>query len=310
MDSAVNPQHSTTSTPSPTTDDAGRPTLPTQASPSIPSTSVLSPDVAASASALLLEAWSQGHTMPELPTAVRPTTRAQGYAIQQRLEAHTSGVPGWKIAATSADGQRHIGVDGPLAGRVLAESVLPAGAPVSLDRNRFAMAELEFAFEMNRDFAPRPEPYSAEEVLAGAGRLLLSFEFPSTRFDDPAVVGAPQLIADNASGHQLCLRPAATQDWKQTDLSAVLVRVTATADGQPSVVRDGLGGNALGDPRTALVWLVNELSGHGIELSAGQFVTTGTCVEPLPVRPGDTVTGDWGVFGSFTVQVAPAGAAN
>ena len=44
------------------------------------------------------------------------------HAIQACLERR-SAFPlfGWKIAATSLDGQRHIGVDGPLAGRLLAE---------------------------------------------------------------------------------------------------------------------------------------------------------------------------------------------
>ena len=46
-------------------------------------------------------------------------------AIQAALESRSSGkLFGWKIAATSEAGQRHINVDGPMAGRILPETVI------------------------------------------------------------------------------------------------------------------------------------------------------------------------------------------
>jgi 2-keto-4-pentenoate hydratase len=58
----------------------------------------------------------------------------------------------------------------------------------------------------------------------------------------------------------------------------------------------------LGDPRTALTWLVNELRGLGLILEAGQFVTTGTCMKPLEIEPGDAVTADFGVLGAVSLR--------
>ena len=52
----------------------------------------------------------------------------------------------------------------------------------------------------------------------------------------------------------------------------------------------------------ALAWLVNELSCLGITLQAGQVVTTGTCVIPLPIEPGDTLTADFGTLGNVTAR--------
>ena len=43
---------------------------------------------------------------------------------------------GWKIAATSAAGQAHIRVNGPLAGRLLSGQIDAEGATLSLDGNR------------------------------------------------------------------------------------------------------------------------------------------------------------------------------
>jgi 2-keto-4-pentenoate hydratase len=61
--------------------------------------------------------------------------------------------------------------------------------------------------------------------------------------------------------------------------------------------REGVGSNVLGDPRQALTWLANELSTLGITLASGQTVTTGTCLIPLEVNPGDRVSVDFGVLG-------------
>ena len=65
----------------------------------------------------------------------------------------------------------------------------------------------------------------------------------------------------------------------------------------------GRGGNALDDPRLALTWLANALSGQGITLRRGQVVTTGTTTVPLPIQAGDVVRAELGGLGALTVRV-------
>ncbi len=85
----------------------------------------LSEEQARLASDLLVKHWMEGSCLEALPERLRPASRAEGYAIQAFLERHSSQpLFGWKIAATSLDGQRHIGVDGPLAGRLLSRARL------------------------------------------------------------------------------------------------------------------------------------------------------------------------------------------
>ena len=64
------------------------------------------------------------------------------------------------------------------------------------------------------------------------------------------------------------------------------------------------GGAVLGDPRTALTWLANEVSSLGLELAAGQVVTTGTCTVPLPIEPDNRVIADFGSFGEVSLTIA------
>lgn len=250
---------------------------------------------------LLWRCWTEGRRIDALPDELRPASRQEGYAIQAFVERR-SAMPlfGWKIAATSAAGQAHIGVDGPLAGRLLAERVVADGGQLSLSGNHMRVAEPEFAFRIGRTLPPRGTPWPVEEVVAAVADLHPAIEIPDSRYLDVATAGAAQLIADNACAHHFVLGAAAPASWRDLDLSAYPVR--ARAGGEPW--RSGSGGNVLGDPRLALTWLVNELSGLGIPLQAGQIVTSGTCMAPLAIAPDDLVSADFGQLGSVTLRLA------
>lgn len=250
---------------------------------------------------LLWGLWRNGARVPALPPALRPATRAEGYAIQAQLETHSeAALFGWKIAATSKAGQKHIGVDGPLAGRLLVECVGEDGGELRFGANFMRVAEPEFAFRMARDLSPRKTSYKLDEVLDAVATLHPAIEVPDSRFDAFAQVGAAQLIADNACAHQFVLGPATPEDWRAIDLS----QHPATAEILGKLTRHGIGSNVLGDPRIALAWLVNQLSSQGLTLQAGQVVTTGTCATPLPIEPGDEMAVDFGVLGRVSVRFA------
>jgi 2-keto-4-pentenoate hydratase len=256
-------------------------------------------DRSSAGAAFLLAHWRAGTKCDEMPEALRPADRREAYAMQALLE-RVSAAPlfGWKIAATSKAGQAHIGVDGPLAGRILAERVLPDGATSSLTGNGMRVAELEFAFRMGRDLPPRDEAYSQADVLDAAASLHPAIEIPDSRFVDFVAAGGVQLVADNACAHEFVLGESAGAAWREIDLAAF--KPVARMPGRDDQI--GLGANVLGDPRIALTWLVNELSGLGVTLRAGEVVTTGTCVVPIAIAPGDAIAADFGVLGQVSVS--------
>jgi len=254
------------------------------------------------AAATLWRNWTESTRIDELPELCRPIDRAAGYAIQSEL-ARLSGqaVVGWKIAATSQAGQAHIGVDGPLAGCLLAERVLEDGSSISLSGNLMRVAEAEFAFRFGKPLPKRDRPYIVEEVLAAVDSLHPAIEIPDSRFYDCARVGAPQLIADNACACWLIVGPATRADWRLQDLARHTV--VAYRNGTPAAT--GSGANVLGDPRVALTWLANELRTYSEGLRAGDLVTTGTCIVPLPIAPGDQILADFGVLGACRSSLEP-----
>jgi 2-keto-4-pentenoate hydratase len=253
---------------------------------------------------ILWQHWMAGEVLERLPSNLRPVTRADGYAIQAGFEGHSAHPrAGWKIAATSAAGQAHINVDGPIAGRLLAERLHEDGSRRSLAGNRMRVCEPEFAFRLGADLAPRDEPYSVSEVMEQVADLHLTLELPDSRFADFTRVGGPSLIADNACAHELIVGPRVTADWRALDLAAHPV-VARFGQGH---IREGSGANVLGDPRVALTWLVNEVSGLGITIAAGELVTTGTCMVPVEVAPGDSVVADFGPLGKIGVVLENEG---
>lgn len=259
----------------------------------------MSPDFQRQTALHLLDLGRNHRRVARLPDELRPTTRAEGYAIQAYYEAGSEKpLFGWKIAATGKAGQAHINVDGPLAGRLLAERVFAPGATVPLAGNQMLVVEGEFAFRMGRDLAPRAVPYTREEVFAAIDTLHPAIEVPNSRFEPFEQAGAAQLIADNACAEYFMLGAAAPATWRSVDLVKHEIRAT---DGRGNV-HVGNGGAVLDDPLLALAWIANELSGIGVTLKAGQVVTTGTCFKPFAVAPGDHVHLDFGTIGRIDAR--------
>ena len=245
--------------------------------------------------------WMAGDVIDALPDTCRPRTATEGYAAQRALAAASGEtVLGWKIAATSTSGQRHINVDGPIAGRLLASRVHHSPCTVAFGANRMAVAEAEFAFVMDVGLPAREETYTVEEVLAAVATLHPAIEIPDSRFADFTRAGSAQLAADNACAHEFVLGPATGADWRAIDLAAQ--RVVLTIDDR--VATTGTGADALGDPRAALAWLANNHAAQGAPLRAGDIVTTGVCGKPSAIAAGSRVVADLGPVGTAEATLA------
>src|ERR1700743_1705256 len=216
----------------------------------------------AAASKALHDHWQAGTKLDALEGSFRPRDRAEGYAIQAAIEAYSAGeLFGWKIAATSEAGQKHINVDGPMAGRILAETVIADGGTALMTGNEMRVGEPEFAFRMASDLPPRSQPYTVRQVLDAVGTLHPAIEIPDSRFADFVSAGAPQIIADNACAHLFVLGAPASSNWRALDL--VEERPVIALRGEQYT---GYGKNVLGDPRVALAWLAHQMRAPGVQL--------------------------------------------
>ena len=261
----------------------------------------LTPPIATDPATLLVEAWRARRRIDGLAGHVPPLSRADGYAMQRAVVAKSGdATSGWKIAATSVAGQRHIGVSGPLAGRILASRFQSNQTHVSLRGNAMRVAEAEFGFRIAHDLQPTSTGrLTVAEVMAAVGHAFPAIEIPDSRYLDFLVAGEAQLIADLACAGFVIAGPGTEHGWSRDGLANH--RVSAYRNGE--LVAEGSGANVLGDPCVALTWLANELIRHGTFLSAGEVVISGTCITPVPVSEGDVVTVDFGTLGQASVTL-------
>src|SRR5262249_31258221 len=122
-------------------------------------------------------------------------------------------------------------------------------------------------------------------------------EVPDARFDRFAEIGPAQIAADDAFASWFLLGPV-VDNWRRLDLPRQSARILRNK----SVAAEGSGANVLGDPRIALTWLANHLSKRRIGLKAGDIITTGTCVTPPTIAPGDEAVAEFAGLGSVTVR--------
>ena len=250
------------------------------------------------AAQILTEHWRTRQAIDALPDLCRPATRAEGYAVQARWPARIGPIGGWKIAATSVAGQKHIAVSGPLAGPVFASRVVRDGATVSLANNRMRVAECEIVFTFRRALDPRPQGWTLEQVLTEVAQVMPGIEVPDSRFLQFERAGEAQLIADCACCNGMVLGTPLDPAGRLASLANLQVQARVSDGRTPQ----GVGSNALGDPLQALLWFVNEMGATGQRVEADHFLTTGACVTPIPVEPGHSVQADFGWLGRIGVR--------
>jgi 2-keto-4-pentenoate hydratase len=253
--------------------------------------------IAADAAWMLWRLWSSQTTIAALPEPLRPVTLADGWRIQRALDGHAGPGAGWKIAATSAAGQAHIGADGPLAGRLYERCLIPSGGELDAEALTMRVAEAEFAFRMAADLPLGDAPPDRAQVLAAVGALVPAIEVPDSRFDDLLAAGLPSMLAD-----ALCCGFLVVGDDLTTWDPGALADHAVDMRRNGIVVARGRGRDVLGDPLDALVWLAGHLHERGLGLRAGDLVTTGACTPANPIVSGDVLGADFGALGEVTVR--------
>jgi 2-keto-4-pentenoate hydratase len=236
----------------------------------------------------LAEAWRSGSTIP-LPAAGQgPTTRAEAYAIADRMAERIGGqVAGWKVGATVRAVQVFEGHDGPLPGRIFADRLFdsPARIPASLFKG--VKLECEFAFRLACDL-PVGTGAVTRDQIAGSLTFHPAFELAASRFAPGTGNRAATTfdgIADNGSGGAAVLG-AAVDGWE--DLPFDTMDIDARIDDSPPI--QIYTGAYRRDPAAITAETFSDLRARGVPLPVGTCVLTGSLSLPTPVRKGQTVT--------------------
>ena len=110
-------------------------------------------------------------------------------------------------------------------------------------------------------------------------------------------IGALQVAADNAI-HGAWVYGATAHRLAALDLAAAGVTVRRNGD----VETTGSGAAVLGHPLTVMAWLADELPRFGLQLRAGDVVTTGVTTGVFEATAGDEIEAVFEGIGSVSVR--------
>ena len=204
-----------------------------------------------------------------LPEALRPTDRAEAYAIQRLVSATFSGIGGWKVGAANPTAEPQCGA---------LPEVNVVASPASFDSTHHSnFIEAEVSFTIGHDLPPRALPYTREEVIAAMATAHPTIELVDSRFIDGDAVDAFSGLADTQSHFALIVGPGRA-DWHGINFD------TETAeqyvDGALHMTHQG---NPGGDMVRLVQWLANTGAVWAGGLKAGQVVTCGSWTGKSPV---------------------------
>lgn len=250
----------------------------------------------------LVEAHQRREPFRPLPAELGPRTAAEGYAIQDAflaLRAQKLGaIAGYKIALSTAEMRRFVGVDAPQAGAMFESTLHRSPARVRAADYLRLIVEFEVAVEIAEDLPAADRPFFRDRVASAVGAVMPALELADDRNADYTQLAKHpyDLIADNCWNEGAVLGYP-VKDWKGIDLATA--SGVATINGK--IVGEGVGAAAMGHPFNAVAWLADHLASLGRGLLRGDVVITGSLITSKHVKSGDFVT--FGVDGLGDVEL-------
>jgi 2-keto-4-pentenoate hydratase len=248
----------------------------------------------------LLKIRATGEKIADLPSAFRPRSLEDAYAIQCRLlEKSRTDTMGWFVALTNPEMQSIHRAAGPIYGCILRPNLHRSPGVVLLrDSTRSVTVEAEYAFRMKKSLRPGAV-YSEAVVLEAVESVVPMLEFVDSTFEDITAVDVSSLVADNGADGQIVLGTEA-RNVSSTEVLSDPVRVSINgervAEGHPS--------NVMGNPIGILTWFVNERTRSGRVIRQGEIIGTGNCLQRYSFgRAKDSVYADFGRLGTVSATL-------
>jgi 2-keto-4-pentenoate hydratase len=268
----------------------------------------MTPEAAGSAARELMAARRAGKAIAAISETCRPSTAEEGYAVQSAfVAAWAQSVGGWKAGATLKAVQDRFGLGEPFLGPIFASTIMqsPVTAKAAsfdlkappANGKRAVSVEVEFAFRLGRELAPRAGGYAEAEVLDAVEALIPAMEIITPRLD-PVPGGVPgQALADCGLNGGIVLGEA-IRDWRGIDYPGHATKLIV----DDKIVVEGTGALVLGNPLKSLVWLANNVGRLGHTLTKGQVLSTGSMTGIYQVEQGAEAVGDFGRLGRVVAR--------
>lgn len=224
-------------------------------------------------------------------------SEAEAYAVQDELikaltTLHKTEIAGYKISMTSDETQAIANTHEPAYGTLLKTNIVKSGETLELEKLFAPLIEPEIMFVLTDDLS---EEADEQEILTKS-KICAGIEIPDARYIDwfPNFSLA-DLLADNTATGLIVLAdeiaPLSLEDFKTIDMNLFY---------NNEKISDGVSSAVLGNPVSAVRWLVKKLAQQSKRLKKGMIISSGTFISPLPAKQG-TYTVTYTDVGEVTV---------
>lgn len=210
-------------------------------------------------------------------------SEAEAYAVQDELiksltAFHDTEIAGYKISMTSDETQAIANTHEPAYGTLLKTNIVKSGETLELGTLFAPLIEPEIMFVLTDDLS---EEADEQEILAKS-KICAGIEIPDARYIDwfPNFSLA-DLLADNTATGLIVLSeevaPLSLDAFKTIEMELFH---------NDEKVSEGVSSAVLGNPVSAVAWLVKKLAQQSKGLKKGMIISSGTFISPLPAREG------------------------
>ena len=166
-----------------------------------------------------------------------------------------------------------------------------------IPRAQAAAVEPEYAFLIRHSLSPRPAAHGISEIDQAIGSSHIALELIADRFDDPAPLDFPELLADGLFNQGVVVGPEIPSAPAACALSV----------GHHHGVFHYQGKHPDGNPKAPLYWLANFLREQVLGLQPGQVVITGSLAGVWQVPLQTPARFGFSGCGEFVVEFIPGG---
>ncbi|MBV1905564.1 MAG: hypothetical protein KUG75_05750 [Pseudomonadales bacterium] len=220
----------------------------------------------------------------------------QAAFVSRRLNQGAK-IAGYKAALTATTAQKIFSASGPAGGVLFSSGQFYDGASLKLSDFRKAALEVEIGYRLKTAIN---SPVTSETVMDYIGEIMPMIEVADLGYASPDDPDASFTIIDLVAGNSASAAfISGSTPGFSGDVNKVAVTLSlSNAKGEPEILFDGIGSEAMGNQLEALTWLINHTLSQSHPLEAGHLLMTGTLGKIYPAHTGD-FTADYGELGQI-----------
>jgi 2-oxo-3-hexenedioate decarboxylase len=220
------------------------------------------------------------------------------YVIQKKLVdlKHADGVNsiGLKLGLTSVAKQKMMGVHEPTYGTLFDYMLINESEAINTTSLIHPKIEPEIAFYLNEDL--EGPSVTGVQVMKATKYIMPALEVIDSRYKNFKFT-LPDVVADNSSSARVILGGKAV---KVSDVDLNLLGIALYKNNQLETT--GAAGAVLGNPATAVAWLVRKLYEQGEKVRKGDLILSGAITEAISISSGDWVEARFEKLGSISIH--------